>query len=82
LRIFSPDPSAMRLRLAAMFAYRPGLEAFTLPTPYPRFIGALEGFPAALADFLAVLMAMATACFCGLPAFISLEMFSLMDFLP
>ena len=48
----------------------------------PFFIGALPGLPAFMAALRAVLMAMATACFWGLPDFISLEMFSLMDFLP
>jgi len=43
------------------------------------FFGALLGFPAALAAVRAVFSATATACFCGMPAFISLEMFLLID---
>jgi hypothetical protein len=44
------------------------------------FLGALLGFPAFMAAVRAVLRAIATACFCGLPAFISFEMFEEMDF--
>ena len=33
LRIFSPDPAAMRARLACMLAYSPGLLA-TVPSPH------------------------------------------------
>ena len=47
----------------------------------PFFAGALLGLSAFIAAALAVLNAMATACFCGLPAFISFEMFELIDFL-
>ena len=43
------------------------------------FFRALLGFPASLAALLAVLRAIATACFLGLPDFISLEMFFPMD---
>jgi hypothetical protein len=44
------------------------------------FFGALLGLPAFTAAVRAVFSAMAMACFCGLPDFISLEMFELMDF--
>jgi hypothetical protein len=45
------------------------------------FFGALLGLPAALAAFSAVLSAMATACFMGLPDFFSILMFFPMDLL-
>ncbi len=41
----------------------------------------LLGLPAALAALVATFKAMATACFCGLPDFISFEMFFPMDLL-
>jgi hypothetical protein len=40
----------------------------------------LLGFPAFFAAVRAVLKATATACFCGIPAFISFEMFFEMVF--
>lgn len=42
--------------------------------------GALDGFPAAKADLRADDNATAMACFCGMPDFISLEMFLEMVF--
>jgi hypothetical protein len=45
------------------------------------FAGALLGFPAFIAAFRAVDSATATACFWGIPAFISLPMFLPIDLL-
>jgi hypothetical protein len=45
------------------------------------FFGALLGLPAVLAALVATLNAMATACFLGLPDFISFETFFPMDLL-
>jgi hypothetical protein len=44
------------------------------------FFGAFDGLPAFFAAVRAVSSAIAIACFCGLPDFISLEMFELIDF--
>ena len=46
----------------------------------PFFAGALLGLPAFFAAVRAVEIATATACFCGMPAFISFEMFFEIDF--
>jgi len=48
--------------------------------PFFIGLGALDGFPAFIAAVLAVESAIATACFCGFPDFISVEMFLEMVF--
>jgi hypothetical protein len=48
--------------------------------PFFIDLGALDGLPAFMAAVLAVEIAIATACFSGLPDFISIEMFFEMVF--